>query len=37
MILNKLFEKILLGTLWMWLPFRAFWRLAKEFRGKYLK
>jgi len=35
MTLNERLEKILLATLWMWLPFRACWRLLKEFREKY--
>jgi hypothetical protein len=37
MILNEIFEKALLKTLWIWLPFRAFWRLSKEIKNKYYK
>ena len=37
MTLNDILEIILLKTLWMWLPFRAFGRLLKEMWAKYSK
>lgn len=38
MTLNDFIEKkIIVKTLWLWLPFHALWRLSKEFKEKYLK
>lgn len=37
MLLNDRLGKILTATLWIWLPFRAFGRLVKEFRKKNAK
>jgi len=37
MTVNEILEIILLKTLWIWLPFRAFGRMVKEIWEKYNK
>jgi hypothetical protein len=34
MLVNEIADKFLLKTLWIWLPFRAAYKLIKEYREK---
>lgn len=35
--LNSKLDNFLKSTVWLWLPFYAFFALLKEFRGRYDK